>query len=78
MPKMDSFRIIKLANKIAKSSKNGVWCFAHLQLLDFADAIMKDVAQLDTDIMKDMFHERDEEIVALREEIEELKKKRTS
>ena len=71
---MNSFQIVKLANKIAKSSKTGLWCFAHLQLLDFADAIMKDTAQLDTEIMKDMFHERDQEIVALREEIEELKK----
>ena len=73
---MNSFQIVKLANKFAKSSKkNDLWCFTHLQLLDFADAIMRDTVQLDTEIMKDVFHERDQEIVALREEIEELKKR---
>lgn len=76
---MDSFQIVKLANKFAKSSKkNDLWCFTHLQLLDFADAIMRDTVQLDTEIMKDVFHERDEQIIALQKEIEKLKEKSPS
>lgn len=73
---MDSFQIVKLANKFAKSSKkNDLWSFTHLQLLDFADTIMRDTVQLDTEIMKDVFHERDEQIIALQKEIEKLKEK---
>lgn len=76
---MDSFQIVKLANKFAKSSKkNGLWSFTHLQLLDFADTIMRNTVQLDTEIMKDMFHERDEQIIALQKEIEKLKEKSPS
>jgi len=71
---MDSFQITKLANKFTKSSKKkGRWSFTHLLLLDFADAIIRDYAKIDLEIMKDMFRERDEEIKRLQEEIESLK-----
>ena len=71
---MDSFRITKLANKFTKSfKKKDRWVFTHLLLLDFADAIIRDYAKIDLEIMKDMFRERDEEIKRLQEEIESLK-----
>lgn len=68
---MTSEEILRIADENG-TVKNGKWCFAHLQLLNFVDDILNYYSTIETKVLKDMFDERDKELLRLQRKLEDL------
>lgn len=71
---MTSEEILRLANENG-TFKNGKWCFTNGQLLNFVDDILNYYSTIETKVLKDMFDERDKELLRLQRKLEDLKGK---
>lgn len=68
---MTSEEILRLANENG-TFKNGKWCFTNGQLLNFVDDILNYYSTIETKVLKDMFDERDKELLRLQRKLEDL------
>ena len=68
---MTSEEILRLANENG-TVKNGKWCFTNGQLLNFVDDILNYYSTIETKVLKDMFDERDKELLRLQRKLEDL------